>query len=136
MDNEEKDAVLSGIYYNPASKGSFSSPSALFRSVKENGYDDITSKYVNDFMQRQDVYTLSREIKRKHKTRKVISPYTGYQHDVDLADMRRYSKQNDGVCYIFVLIDIFSRKLYTIPIKTKNALEIISAFQYTIKKRS
>ena len=133
MNDEEKDTVLSEIYYNPSSKGSFSSPSALFRSVKESGYEDITRKNVNDFLQKQDVYTLSRETKRKHKTRKVISPYIGYQHDVDLADMRRHSKQNDGVCYIFVLIDIFSRKVYTTPIKTKNAFEIINAFQYAIK---
>lgn len=87
----------------------------------------------------QFLKTLSQELhKRASKTferRKVIEPNGAYNSiAMDLADMNFYKDANDGYRYILVVIDIFSRKVWVEPIKTKTAVSALEAFQKILKK--
>lgn len=39
------------------------------------------------------------------------------QWDVDLIDMSKYSKENDGMAFVLIVIDIFSIFLWMQPLK-------------------
>ena len=46
---------------------------------------------------------------------------------MDLLDLSIYKSQNNGYRYILMATDIYSRKLFTRPLKTKNARETLEA---------
>ena len=42
----------------------------------------------------------------------------------DLIDMREFSNDNKGYNYLLIIIDIFSKYAWSIPLKTKTASEV------------
>ena len=46
------------------------------------------------------------------------------QWDVDLMDMARIASDNDGVHFVLLCIDIFSRYVWTYPLKNKSGEEV------------
>ena len=55
---------------------------------------------------------------------KVIVSGPNEQLDVDLEDMQSLSKDNDGIKYLLVAIDVFSRYAWVEPLKNKTAKEV------------
>ncbi len=51
----------------------------------------------------------------------------------DLGDMKWHIKNNDGYRYFLVVIDTFSKYLWTVPLKTKSAAEVSEAFARILK---
>ena len=47
--------------------------------------------------------------------------------------MQALSRENKGHKYIMTVIDIFTKRAWTIPIKTKSGKEMLSAFQQLFK---
>ena len=134
----EVNQILSDIYFNPEKAGSFSSPQKLFKAVKENGNDNVKMNDVNNFLMGIDVYTLHKNV--KYKTRKlrsqskIVAPYVKYQADADLADMSYYLKKNNGFRYFLLCIDVFSRFIFTVPLRTKSGDEMVNAFKSIFTK--
>ena len=52
--------------------------------------------------------------------------------NIDTYDLSKYDKYNKGYKYIFCAIDIFTRKVYCVPLKNKNNDSVISAFENII----
>ena len=55
--------------------------------------------------------------------------------DVDLADMSRYTKWNDGVRYLLVAIDILSRFAFALPLHNKKPETVLKAFKTILEHR-
>ncbi|KAJ3646934.1 hypothetical protein Zmor_024491 [Zophobas morio] len=53
---------------------------------------------------------------------------------IDLADLRSYSSENSGYKYILVVIDCFSKFLWTKSLKTKGAEEGVQAMEFIFKR--
>lgn len=68
-------------------------------------------------------------VQRKFKRRHIITDSIDTIWDGDLQDVRNISKYNDGIQYILVLQDIFSRFLFTAPLKQKTAAEVIKGLR-------
>ena len=72
-------------------------------------------------LQSSNSYTRHREYKRP----KYYNPYYVYrqreQIQADLIDVRELSGRNDGVKYLLLLIDLFSRKVWVLPLINKSA---------------
>jgi malonyl CoA-acyl carrier protein transacylase len=67
---------------------------------------------------------LKKPVRRNFKRAKVIVSGPNQQLDVDLADMRQsLSKDNEGMKYLLVAIDVFSRYAWVEPLKNKTAKE-------------
>ena len=120
---------LQEIYYNPANAGSFGGPDKLYRYVKKAGKYVISKYKIRKWLQRQEAYSLQRPLKRKFKRNRVITKGIDDQWDADLIDMTKFSKDNDGYSYIFVVIDIFSKFLWMQPIKDKKGESVTRAFK-------
>ena len=76
-----------------------------------------------------DAYSLQRPQRYKFKTNRVISQGIGFLYDCDLADVSNLSTENDGVKYLLVVIDVFSRFLWVVPLKNKLHGSVISGLR-------
>ena len=54
----------------------------------------------------------------------------------DLIDMRALSKDNDGYKYVVMVIDVFSKYGWAVPIKYKMGDEVKSALESIFTKRT
>ena len=77
---------------------------------------------------------LHKSVVRKFKRRKVCFSFTdniweGGGGGVDLADMQLISKYNKGIRYVFCANNLFSKYAWVVPIKDKEGVIIVNAFQ-------
>ena len=116
---------LKKFYLDPKFPGSYSGAYKFYQEVK-NIHPKVTLKKVNEFLKSQDAYTLHKRT-RKPKFRRtlVFKPRDLWQ--IDLLDMQKYSKENDGYRYICVIIDCFSRYLWVKPLKNKTGKATVKA---------
>lgn len=104
----------------------------LFASGINNVY-----RYFNGALSKKDIkkllgsvenYTLHREFKSQSRNPS-FSHFKRYQVQVDLIDIQKLSRWNDGVKYLLAAIDTFTRKAFVQPCKDKKAETVLSAFK-------
>ena len=70
---------------------------------------------------------LHKPIKRNFPKRRVISSQVDEIWCSDLVDMQKLSKWNKGYKYLLMVLDIFSKYGWIVPLKTKTGLEVSQA---------
>ena len=83
----------------------------------------------------QEAYTSHHPVNRVFRRLRVLAFSLNYQWDTDTGNMVKYRDYNDGYGYFAVFIDIFSRFLYTYPLKTLSGLEMSKTFKRLINER-
>ena len=78
---------------------------------------------------------LHKPVRKHFKKRRVISKHFDDIWAADLVDMQYYSRSNKGFKYILMIIDVFSKYGWAIPLKTKTGLEVTKAFSDLWKKQ-
>ena len=130
----ERDQYLSSIYYDPSHPASYSGLDKLYRVVKKEGKFPITRKALREWLKSQETYTLHRQVRHRFPRSRVVVSGSGQQADADLMDMTQLSKFNDGYKYVLLLIDAFSRFLWTMPIKSKTGPSVTNALETIIEE--
>ena len=138
LTNEEVNQI-STFYYDTSKNAAYTSVSKLHRAMKKK----ISLGKIKKFLQSQESYTVLKPVRRKFQKSKVVSPYMDYMWDADTANMTFYDKKddkiaksfNDGYKYFLVVIDVFSRFLWTKALKTLKADETRSALSEILQKR-
>lgn len=52
-----------------------------------------------------------------------------YQWEADLADVQNLSQYNNGIKFLLVIVDVFSRFMWVRPLKDRKTKSVIEAFQ-------
>ena len=78
---------------------------------------------------------LHKPIRRKFKKRRVLVNGIDKIWAADLVDMQAFSKFNCGVKYLLVVIDVFSKYGWLIPLKDKTGKSVASALKTIFKER-
>lgn len=125
---------LEQVYYNPVNAGSFSGPDKLYQYVRKQGKYVLSKYKIRKWLQRQEAYSLQKGVRRRFKRNKVIVLGIDDQWDADLMDMSKYSKQNDGVAFILIVIDIFSKFLWMRPLEDKKGQSVTAAFESILQE--
>ena len=63
--------------------------------------------------------------------------YSGYKGNIwgaDLADIQLISKFNKGFRFLLCVINIYSKYAWVVPLKDKNGVSIVNAFQKILKE--
>lgn len=81
----------------------------------------------------QVVKELHRPIRAKFKRRRFIQYGLDDTFASDLAQLDQYARENKGFKYILVVIDCFSKFLWTRPLKSKNAQDVSNAMAHIFK---
>ena len=78
---------------------------------------------------------LHKPIRRNFLKRRVIVHNVDDIWCSDLVDMQKLSKWNKGYKYLLMVLDLFSKYGWILPLKTKTGLEVSKAFESIFKKR-
>ena len=112
----------------------FPSEDKLYTLLKKDNYK-ITHKMIQEFLNDQLEYQLLKtklRQKKKEGYHVAFAPMESVQ--MDIYDMRKYSTYNRKYTYIFAMIDVFTRKTFCVPMKSKETSEVLEAFKSIIDK--
>ena len=123
MLTKDQERFLGSLYFDTKQPGSFSGVQKFYSEVKKKR-KDISKNEVRVWLQNQPSYSLFKQLSRKVKRPKVLSPFKFYMLDGDTANFSSFADENDGYKYIAVFIDILSHYLYAFPLKTLKATEM------------
>lgn len=127
------DRYLRSIYYDPEEPGSFGGVNSLYNRVKKDNTHNIGKQRVRKWLAAQDTYSLFRPAVYKFQKRRIMSAKKNYLWEIDLLDMDKYKKENEGYKFILFAIDTFTRKLHTRPLRSKKNDEVADALQDVFK---
>lgn len=123
-------ALLKENYFNPKKPGSFGGKNRLISAVKNK----VKPKDVSKWLASTNTYTLHKPASKNFKRRKFITSGKGVTVQVDLTDLSKLAKYNNGNKFILFGIDIFSRYGWAAPIKNKSAMEVTNAMINILEK--
>ena len=132
MDSADE-KYLHQLYYNPKHRTAFSGANKLWQYIKLHG-KNITKKQLYEWLSKQDVYTSHHPIIHRFARKRVVTRGLNDVWDVDLMDMSNLAKYNQGVTFVAIFIDIFSRFLYVEPMKNKSTAETLKAIKMVFTK--
>lgn len=123
-----KDRILAKIYYDVTNPSSFSSPHELYLAAHRID-PKISYSDVENWLARQSVYIRHKQTRTRFKRRKILCRGPFYQFQADLMFMLQFAKYNDGMKYLLVVIDCFTRFLSVVPMKNKTGQECLRAIK-------
>ena len=124
---ENIDRVLSNIYYNPQNSVAFSGFSRLYKFVKNNNIN-ITKSQIKKWLRQQETYSLHKPAKRPQTTSIQVS-FPDEQWSADLMDMSEFSQENDGIKFVLLVVDTFTKFMWAVALKNKSSKSVSEAFQ-------
>ena len=77
---------------------------------------------------------LHKPITRNFRKRRVISYGIDKIWAADLVEIQKFSKWNKGIKYLLMVIDVFSKYGWIVPLKDKKTESVSSAFDTIFKK--
>jgi len=95
----------------------------------------LEQKTANGIVEKNLADKLHKPVKRKFPRRRVISNGIDQIWSVDLVEMQKFSKWNKEYKCILMLIDIFSKCGWIIPLKNKKDEFVAKAFKQLLKER-
>ena len=114
--------TLKDAYYDVKRTSSYGGVERLCKGVP-----GVPRRLVQEFLMGEETYSHHKPVRKKFTTNSIVSEAPDHMWQADLADMRNYSTYNGGIKYILFVIDVYSRFLWTIPIKDKKAETIARA---------
>jgi hypothetical protein len=134
MLSKEKERYLEKIWTDVNHPAAFVGPHKMYQIIKKEGKHKIGLRFIKRFLSSTDAYSLQKRVQRNFKRRHIVVDTIDTLWDGDLQDVRNISKYNDGIQFILVLQDVFSRYLFTYPLKQKSANEVIKALKEIFSK--
>ena len=122
------ECYLEKIYFNPSHPGSFRGANKLHETIKDEGKCTISLSKVKQWLQNQESFSLHKPLCSSFHHLKVIVGGLNDQYEVDLADMQKLKDMNDGVHFLLIIIDVFSRFMWVKPLGNKLEDTVINAF--------
>ena len=113
-----EDRILEA-YTTPGHPIAYSAPGRVAR------FFDITKSRAEGILQGNEAYTLHKEYHRPSQYNPVYC-YRGIREIIqtDVIDIRSLSQHNDGVNYLALFIDCFSRRIWVYPMRRKTGVEM------------
>lgn len=121
--------TLEKLYYNPLSSACFAGCEPIIRKTK-NKYSPSSTK---DWLLTQDAYTLHTRKRKTFPRNKYIVNNVDDLWQADLAVFKNISQHNDGIKYLMIVIDVFSKYGWVRPLKSKTGKEVNQAFESIFK---
>jgi len=118
--------LMKSFYHDPRAPGSFGGVDNLRR------YSRKRRKQVVDYFTGQDAYTLHKPTQRRFARRRTYSKGIGDLYQIDLVDLSNLSRHNNKYRYLLNCIDVFTKRAWSVPLKTKTGHEVSDPFEREI----
>ena len=123
------DNMIHAAFTTPKAPGSFGGVRKLQRVTGES------KKKVVKYLSGQDAYTLHKPRMIHFLRRKTYSKGIADLYQADLVDLSNISHHNDGYRYLLTCIDVFSKKAWAVPLRTKSSRDVANAFENILFER-
>jgi hypothetical protein len=117
ISHKQINKVLMEIYKNPLLTGGRN----IFYNYCNEYFVGIFRHNVQIFLDNIESYQLRKKVPKHRVIKPIISDGINHHFQMDLIDMQKYAKSNFRYQYCLNIIDVFSKFLYSIPIKDKSA---------------
>ena len=118
--------MLSRVYLFLEHPTSFSGLDKLYRIAKKE-FPSITRNESKEWAETNLSYSLHKPSGRNFKRNKIYAPEIDSLSEANLAFVEDVAKENDGVDYLLIVIDVFSKFLWVRPMKKKSARSLVQA---------
>lgn len=132
-EEEEIQQRLRELYYGTNSSGGYGGVERLLRAARKENLN-ISRTQIRQFLLGQQPYSLHKPTVHKIRTRKTYVARIDQQWQIDLADMQKLAKHNDGYKYIMTCIDVLSKYAWAVPVKSKSSRDMLDAMQRLFKE--
>jgi transposase InsO family protein len=102
--------------------------------VKQLGRSDISLSDVKEYLASQPAYTKFRPARRRYPRNPITATYCGDVFQIDIMDMQKHVKENDGYKYAVLGYDTYSKFLAAEPIKDRTPHSVITALDAILTK--
>ena len=123
MKKSKRRGSLSDVYYDVEKTGSYGGVARLAKNAK------VRHEKAKRWLAGQDAYTLHKPVRYKFPRRKVVVSGPGQQWQADLVDVSRLARANGGHKFLLTIIDVFSKKAWVVPLKSKKGSDVLKAFE-------
>jgi hypothetical protein len=103
-------------YFDPKHPASFGGVENFRKHLDKK----FTGKQIQDWMLKQDAYTLHKPVRKNFKRRITFTTGIDDLWQADLVDLSSISKYNEGYKFLLTVIDVFSKVAWVIPLKNKS----------------
>ena len=118
-------ADIATLYQTPGHPAAFSSPGGIFNHFRGK----VPLDFIKSALEQVDSYTLHREYKRPRFHNPFYSHHRRKDFQADLIVLEELKKANDNVMYLLVIIDVFTRKVWVVPLQRKSATSMKAAIK-------
>jgi len=131
--SSDPESLIRQYYENPR-YGLFSAPK-LAKTIRSQ-HPEIRTADVVRFVARQPAAQINHEVhlNRRDKYNKILAFHPNDVWQADLLDVQNLSGVNKNYRYILNVIDVYSRYLWSFPLKTKGAQDVATALTELISK--
>lgn len=129
-----REKYLESIYYDTDGPAGYSGAKKLHAVVKSEGKHSISLYLINKWLSTQEAYARQRDIRRRFRRSRIIVLGIDDQWSTDLIDMNRYKKFNDGIQFILIVVDTFSKYMWLRPLKDKKGKTVAAAFEHVLNE--
>ena len=132
---ENWEVFLNKFYFDPSHPIAFAGPLKVKQVLRQNNVD-TNIQNIRTWLQNQDAYSLLRPVKYKFRRQRIVTAGIDDMWDADLAVVSNIAKHNNNFNYWLVVIDVFSRFLWIVPLMSKSSKDMINGFQTLFKTTS
>lgn len=126
--------ILEKAYYDPKSVGSFGGVKRLLESIKTS-HPDISVEEIRKWLRGSESYINHRPARRRFHRRRIIVGEINQQWGMDLIDVQKLARHNDGKKYILTAVDVLSKYAYAIPIQNKTGKVVLKALKIMMRDK-
>jgi hypothetical protein len=119
------------LYYNPAGRSAYSTLSKLVAASKVASKPTRGTKSgdIRAWLLKQDAFTMHRTVRKRFPRNPYDVTNVMDVWECDVMDVQTISKYNDNYKYLLTVIDVFSKFLYIVPLRSKTGTAVASAFR-------
>jgi len=122
---------LKRSYISPGHPISFSATNNIYKYYYPNLSIDDIEKVLSEV----ESFTLHKEFHR-HPRNPSYSHYPRYQFQLDLLDIQSLAQFNNGVRFLLMCIDTYTRYAFVRPLQNKNGRTVLDAFKSILQEAS
>ncbi|PIC12836.1 hypothetical protein B9Z55_028195 [Caenorhabditis nigoni] len=120
--------AIKDAYTDSKNPCAFSSVRNVFKFVRKR-FKSVKYEQVEKVLEDLESFTLHRPNQSRFPRLKTTASGLFTDLQMDLADMSKYKNENDGIVFLLVVIDLYSRRLFVRPIKSKRGVEVAEALR-------
>lgn len=124
---------LKELYHDPKFPTSYTGKETFAKGVKAS-FPSVKKSDVIKELTKIDSYTLHKPTKKPNLFRRIYTKGIGYLYQIDLVDMKLFSRENDNFNWLITVIDTFSKKAWGFPIKNKRGVTITNALKSLLEE--